>query len=805
MVPNLNSDLLHGLTDSAFAKLGASNVFSDAQTFSAGMQLPASALEPNSTGLFDSAPLSFESSSTDPGTNTSISQLFSWASRPAGSTAQLFLSFGSVGTKPTPTGLSINSDGTINFSPNQQLPSSAVVSALTGAGSGGAGSGTDNPVVNTAPYSWSQTASLVMLIQPGTNNVTLTPCPKGVNGTDLWHYLYISRTGTPEIVLITGGSCTSRAPSGTVEFTAIYPHAGGYSVGSATDGVQEAVIDAYVQKSGTLISRQVMIDPGHHLFRARMSIRGSALTINSSGATITCAMKDTCIMMGDPSNADGFSSIVLNGLRLSPAVQQGTWPAVEDDANGSTINDLAPAASAPGASFGYLVQVDNDQAATITGLSTTTNFQWGRCDTSFCSTAVYGPGPFSTRAGVLWVQNSNLSMQGFSNGIDNQDGNTLQVSNTVVQGYAQFGIRAKTVFQPTTVTLTNVYFEVDSNANPLGTGSAGLIVEGGKAVSSGSNPVGAVPQFANTGTTQYFYYIVVHSSTLGTSPVYSAGNANTNGSGPIRVLWNQVGTAGVITYDVLRITGSGNASMQAPYGTGPFAVAAGVPAATSCSNKVCSIIDDAASSPSAYTVSDDIPYWPALTLWPGTVILTTAFDLQDTGGSVPTQYFTDSLAYGGVVASAGATQPSVFAQQCDPLTGWSSIWLQCVGGSAASNDYPPVVATVLQQAANGGNSGGLKGREIFEIPDYSSLAATEVITLGDSNPDKTMATPGNRASWDPNDTYIGLDQPNASPLSGNLQWARQWRSPNISEAYPTGPIILSGLQVLLNPSRFPYK
>jgi len=35
------------------------------------------------------------------------------------------------------------------------------------------------------------------------------------------------------------------------------------------------------------------------------------------------------------------------------------------------------------------------------------------------------------------------------------------------------------------------------------------------------------------------------------------------------------------------------------------------------------------------------------------------------------------------------------------------------------------------------------------------------MALGDSNPAKTLATPGHRPSNDPNDTWIGLDNPNA--------------------------------------------
>src|SRR5579863_8760249 len=116
-----------------------------------------------------------------------------------------------------------------------------------------------------------------------------------------------------------------------------------------------------------------------------------------------------------------------------------------------------------------------------------------------------------------------------------------------------------------------------------------LIVEGGQANEFGSNPAGAFPVFANTGYAFfYWYYIVVHSSTYGSSSPYMTGYANTSGAGPINVLWNQIGNTGTISYDVLRQTGY---SSSPPNGTGGYAVATGLLASNVCSNNVCSFTD----------------------------------------------------------------------------------------------------------------------------------------------------------------------------------------------------------------------
>ena len=774
LVQNLNADLLHGFSDSAFAKLTIPNTFIGTQSVSGGLNLPAANLEPSSAGLFDSAPLDFESSVCPPPLSAGCqtpSQRFRWFSQPVVGTAGeppsalLSLSFGTNGTTPTSTGLSINSDGTINFPAAQQIPVSAVENAFSELQTGAPGVGVAYaPLVNTVNYSWTQTPNSLNPnvprsgLNPGSNIVTLQPCPQGVNGADVWHYLYVSGTGTPEVVLITGGSCVSGAASGTLEFTASRAHPRGYSIGTATDGVQEAVFSAG-NSSDQTTSRQVMIDPGTHLFRARLSIRASGMTVTSSGATITCAMSDTCIMLGDPTSSTPFSQIVLRGLRVAAGVPNGTWPAVEDNAEGSLIDDFGPVNSpVPLSSFGSLVQVDNDQAATINRLSSL-GPAWSRCDATFCSTAIVGPGPFSTNAGVLWVTNANLALGCSANGIDNQNGNTIQIANSVVEAYPQFGIRARTVYSAQTVSMNNVYEEIGDCVNPLGTGMAGLIVEGGSAsVYSSVGPTGQVPQFANTGSIQYNYYIVVNSSTMGPSYAYLAGTALTNGSGSINVTWNKVGTAGSITYDVLRTVSNGGDTAQAPYGTGAFAVRTGVPT-TSCSRKVCVIRDNAAAVPAQYTLSAAPTYWPALTLWPGSIVLTTVGDYQNTGGGIPTMYFTDSLSTGGIVNSAGAFEPSVFAEWCQPQYNWSPISMQCVGGTSYSNDFPPVQGTIMQLSNNGGSPGGLKGRLLFESPIGSSTRGTHVVTLADSNPAKTNATPNNRPSWDANDTYIGYDQP----------------------------------------------
>ena len=84
------------------------------------------------------------------------------------------------------------------------------------------------------------------ILTVGSNIITLPGlCPAGLNGSDTNHYIRISAgTGTAEAVLITGGSCTAGSSGRTLTFTCAYAHSGAWTITSASDGIQECIIDA---------------------------------------------------------------------------------------------------------------------------------------------------------------------------------------------------------------------------------------------------------------------------------------------------------------------------------------------------------------------------------------------------------------------------------------------------------------------------------------------------------------------------------------------------------------------------------
>ena len=410
-------------------------------------------------------------------------------------------------------------------------------------------------------FSWSQTPATNLSIA-GAQTVNLPACPTGVTGTEPWYYVYISGTGTPEAVLVTGGTCTGNGQAGTLQFTTLNAHPAGYTIASASSGLQEALIAARFvasNPSGPSQSGKVIVPPGELQAYARISVRASNVTVDFSGSIVNCYMQDSCIFAGDPSNSTAFLDITLVNPRGRPMSVSGQSPFIEVNAQKTRLVNVTTRIPPTGGTFSSYVQVDNDQSFLLDGLDmslATGSSDYGvLCNASVCNPVIYAPGPFSSNAAVGWLKNLNISLQCAGNGIDWQSGNTVKISDSVIEGFAQYGVRAGTKrggyggFE-----LDNVYEEVGSCSNPAGAiGEAGVIAQGATVKVQGSMlPVGFVPQFANTGSTDYRYYIVANSTTFGASNPLYAGRALTNGSGNITVTTPDV--AGANTFDLLRVT-----------------------------------------------------------------------------------------------------------------------------------------------------------------------------------------------------------------------------------------------------------
>lgn len=123
----------------------------------------------------------------------------------------------------------------------------------------------------------------------GSNTISLRGCPAGVNGTDSYHYVYISGgTGTAETVLITGGTCVSESTGGTLQFTTSNSHSGDWTITSATAGIQEAMV-ALGSNGG-----EVFIKAGTHSIYAPITIVQSNIKLQGTGkGTILAPINST--------------------------------------------------------------------------------------------------------------------------------------------------------------------------------------------------------------------------------------------------------------------------------------------------------------------------------------------------------------------------------------------------------------------------------------------------------------------------------------------------------------------------------
>ncbi len=605
-------------------------------------------------------------------------------------------------------------------------------------------------------FAWTQSPS-ADLSSAGAKTVTLASCPLGVSGAEPQYYVYIAGTGTAEAALVTGGTCAGNGLSGTLQFTTANAHTAGYAVTSASSGLQEALIAARftpTNPTGSSQSGKVVVPPGELKLFARVSIRASNITVDFSGSVVECWMSDTCIFVGDPANSNLIEDVTLLNPRGRPTISGGQAPFIEVNGQKTRLLNVSTRLPFSGGTFGTLVQVDDDQSFLLDGLDTALGGGL-RCDSTFCGPAVYAPGPFNVFSAVGWLKNLNISLQCAGNGVDWESGNTLRISDSVIQGYAQYGVRTGTRrggFGNTN--LENVYEEVGNCSNPAGNiGEAGVIAQGATVRAAGGvGPAGNPPQFANTGSTDYRYYVVAHHATFGASNPLYAGNALTNGTGNIVVTTPDI--AGASTLDLLRVTVS--TLEQAPFGTGNYAVAANLARTSVCSNGVCTFTDTQAALQS-YTVATPT-YFPLITFWPGSIVLGSNTDSSSVLAGA--RAFLGNMP-ANIVGVAGTTGPSAVATNCDPLSRWTPIWLSCFSAVAPTTFYQQGALLLAVKPNNDGNTTlNLKGR--LNFPTLGT-APSHIITLSDSNFQKTIATQNNRPNNDANDAFVGYDQGDGNP------------------------------------------
>ena len=686
--------------------------------------------------------------------------------------------------------------------------------------------------------------------------VTLSPCPSGIDtsGSSMY-FVYLSGQGTPEPAMVTGGTCTSGAATGTIVFTPKNAHSATYVLGSASSGIQEAINDACGVPNGSggnPNARVVLPATGStgNALPVYGSIFGhcSRALIEGDGTLLSCSTRDRCVVLGDLTNSNHYGGITLRGLNMTstvnadgcqitntqrlsnvvtitvasgcstiqtgdlvninftdlpnywgshgPVTVSGTSitysqtganlasaaspgtiaiqnAAIEDNALPGTMENIKYS-SAGGGKFNQFFVVDNDQASTIRNFDNGSNSLL--CTANHCGSFVYSAGTTAATP-VLWLDKLNIGAQCGGNGVTVYANNSTHITDSVIQGFGMWGVYTSTILGSFGGTqIDNVYNEEGAGPCPnpyFGNtfSAAGIIYSSGGApllVRGGEQPNGWMPEFANTGSTQYNYYVVVHDSTGGTSYPLYAGYALSSGTGSITVQWPHVAPLGTVTYDLMRMTPGtlGADSIVFPVqgacnGGSPTACGSVAINLAQCSGLVCTYTDSAAASTATYAIAT--PSWfPTLNFWPGGLVLN-GIGTQNAGNLASAFLDTDqgSANSSAWISVAGFLRPTIYARQCSggAQVAYGGAWIQCLDGDSHGNSFAPVGALLLNNGPNAGNqAAGLKGRLNFAMSPGDGINQSHIITLVDSNPAKTLATTLNRAPNDAADTYIGLDQ-----------------------------------------------
>ena len=180
----------------------------------------------------------------------------------------------------------------------------------------------------TTALNWSQTIASA-LTGGSQATVTLTPCPIGIDTTSGAGYqVLISGGGNSEAVnvLTTAGACTSGAGSGTITFTPFYSYAAGYTIGSASSGLQETLNAACGTDPTTWKNSfcNVAIPsngpgyPAHSLntynVAGTIHLHANQSILSGYGTSLNCNGRGPCLQLGDLTSSNDYANNTVTGI-----------------------------------------------------------------------------------------------------------------------------------------------------------------------------------------------------------------------------------------------------------------------------------------------------------------------------------------------------------------------------------------------------------------------------------------------------------------------------------------------------------
>ena len=213
----------------------------------------------------------------------------------------------------------------------------------------------------TTALNWTQTISS-SLTGGSQATVTLTPCPVGVDTTSGAGYqVLISGGGNSEAVSVVtaAGGCTSGAASGTITFTPFHSYGAGYTIGSASSGIQETINAACGTMTTSHTNGQCNVTIpanggpnnlsgptsdhplNNYLVYGTIYFHAGQSILSGYGVSLNCLGRGPCLQLGDLVNANHYADMTVEGIHFrTPVVSTGD-PAYA----GSAITSTAVASS----------------------------------------------------------------------------------------------------------------------------------------------------------------------------------------------------------------------------------------------------------------------------------------------------------------------------------------------------------------------------------------------------------------------------------------------------------------------------
>ncbi len=213
-----------------------------------------------------------------------------------------------------------------------------VSSCVTGNSKGGSCVAPAGITYATTDLNWKQTIS-TPLTGDSRETVTLAPCPAGVDTVSGAGYqVYLSGGGNSEAVnvVVTAGGCTSGASSGTITFTPIYSYRAGYTISSASSGIQEALNIGCGVSATTYKNSQCNVTiPANGPFNSlntynvfgTIYLHSNQSVLTGYGVSLNCMGRGACLQIGDLHNSNYFTDNTILGLSFRSPLNLSSSPA----------------------------------------------------------------------------------------------------------------------------------------------------------------------------------------------------------------------------------------------------------------------------------------------------------------------------------------------------------------------------------------------------------------------------------------------------------------------------------------------